>query len=212
VTDAWLQIYWIMGRSQNSRNRKFVIEGNSLKTEPVDLSKVEDPSLIIYEAMLELPDIYLVTNGDQTSTLYETLEKGGTFDEALGTREREPDAPNYTPRISAMVDLREGRPTVSLSVLKANAIDPQYTDRYTYRPAFPATGYGFCITTYMGDGNPLPSFEADPVLVPCEGSAENILHTYWDALNADNRISLAVKHIPVQGGPSTLIVKNRFVD
>jgi hypothetical protein len=178
----------------------------------VDLSKVKDPSLIIYEAMLELPKIYLVTNGDQTRTLYEALRKGGAFDEALKTREREPDAPNYTPRISGMVDLREEQPMVRLSVLKANPIDPEYTDRYTYCPAFPAAGCGFCITTYMGDGNPLPSFEADPVLLPCEGSAEDVLDTYWEALNADNRISLAVKQIPAQGGTSTLIIKNRFTD
>jgi hypothetical protein len=211
VEDAWVQIYWIMGRSENSRNRKFVSEGSSLRTEPVDLAKVKDPSLIIYDAMLELPGVYLVTNGDQTRTLYDTIEQGGSFDEALNTREREPDAPNYTPRISGMVDLRGGQPPVCLNVLKANAVDPALTDRATYRPAFPTKGLGYCITTYMGDGNPLPPFTGEPVLLPCEGSAEEILHTYWDALNADNRISLAVKQIPAQGGESLLIVKNRYV-
>lgn len=211
VEDAWAQIYWIMGRSENSRKRKFVAEGSSLRTEPVDLTKVKDPSLIIYDAMLELPGIYLVTNGDQTRTLYDTIEKGGTFDDALNTREREPDAPNYTPRISGMVDLRDGQSPVCLDVLKANAVDPAFTDRATYRPAFPAKGLGYCITTYMGDGNPLPAFTGEPVLLPCEGSAEDILNTYWDALNTDNRISLAVKQIPEKGGQSTLIIKNRYV-
>ncbi len=211
VEDAWIQIYWIMGRSENSRNRKFVANGSSLRTEPVDLAKVKDPSLIIYDAMLELPGIYLVTNGDQTRTLYTTIEQGGNFDDALNTREREPDAPNYTPRISGMVDLRDGQPPVCLNVLKANAVDPALTDRATYRPAFPQTDLGYCITTYMGDGNPLPPFTGEPVLIPCEGSAEDILNVYWDALNADNRISLVVKQIPSDGSKSTLLVKNRYV-
>lgn len=210
VEDAWVQIYWIMGRSEHSRNRKFVAEGRALRTEPVDLSKVKDPSLIIYDAMLELPGVYLVTNGDQTRTLYDTLEKGGCFDDALNTREREPDAPNYTPRISGMVDLRKDQLRVCLSVLKANAIDPALTDRTTYRPAFPEKGLGYCITTYMGDGNPLPPFSGDPVLLPCKGTADEILHTYWDALNTDNRISLAVKQIPANGGKSTILIKNRY--
>ena len=210
VDDAWIQIYWIMGRSENSRNRKFVADGSSLRTEPVDLARVEDPSLIIYDAMLELPGIYLVTNGDQTRTLYTTIEQGGTFDDALNTREREPDAPNYTPRISGMVDLRDDQPPVCLNVLKANAVDPALTDRATYRPAFPKTGLGYCITTYMADGNPLPPFTGEPVLLPCEGSAQDILNRYWDALNVDNRISLAVKQIPANGDASTLLVKNRY--
>lgn len=209
VTDAWLQVYWIMGRSANSRNRQFVTEGPSLRTEPLDLASVEDPSLIIYDAMLELPGVYLVTNGDQTRTLYDTIERGGRFDEALNTREREPDAPNYTPRISGMVDLRDGQPSVCLSVLKANTVDPALTDRATYRPAFPQPGLGYCVTTYMGDGNPLPPFAGDPLLVPCEGRADEVLHAYWDALNADNRIALAVKQIPSDGSRSTLFVKNR---
>ena len=119
--DAWLMIYWIMGRSDNSRNRKFVAEGGALKTEPVDASMVKDPSLIIYEAMLELPGIYLVSNGDQTRTLYETLQAGGTFDDALATREREPDAPNYTPRISAMLNLQDQPATLMAKLLHSLA-------------------------------------------------------------------------------------------
>jgi IMP cyclohydrolase len=210
VEDAWLQIYWIMGRSPHSQNRRFVVEGGAMRTEPVDASLVQDPSLIIYNAMAELPGIYLVTNGDQTDTLVETLLVGGTFDDALGTREREPDAPNYTPRISGMLDLSKSPVEIALSLLKANVVDPEMTDRFTFRPAVPPPGLGYCITTYVGDGKPLPPFQGDPLLVPCEGSAEEVLGAYWDALDADNRVSLAVKTIPAQGGPGKIVVKNRF--
>jgi IMP cyclohydrolase len=208
--DAWLQIYWIMGRSQHSQNRRFVVDGSAMRTEPVDVSMVKDPSLIIYNAMLELPGVYLVTNGDQTDTLVEMLQAGGTFDDALGTREREPDAPNYTPRISAMLDFNKQPVEIALSILKGNLVDPELTDRFTYRPAAPPPGLGYCITTYQGDGKPLPSFAGDPLLMPCEGSAEEVLTAYWDALDADNRVSLAVKTIPAQGGPGKIIVQNRF--
>ena len=178
----WVLVYWIMGRSENSRNRRFVAAGGVLRTEPVDISKVKDPSLIIYEAMLELPGegagehpgVYLVSNGDQTRTLYETLEAGGTFDDAMGTREREPDAPNYTPRISAALDVRTPPGAMALSLLKANPVDPALTDRYTFRPATPPPGLGFGLTTYMGDGDPLPSFAGDPLLLPCTGDPEAI--------------------------------------
>ena len=208
--DAWLMLYWIMGRSEHSRNRRFVVDGTVLRTEPVDASLVADPSLIIYEAMLELPDRYLVSNGDQTRTLAETLRQGGSFDEALAQREREPDAPNYTPRISAMLDLR-GRPgELALSILKANPVDPALTDRFTFRPALPPAGLGLGLTTYSGDGNPLPSWSGEPLYFPCEGDVKDLLESYWRAFNSANRISLAIKRIPVQGGASTITVRNRF--
>ncbi|MBN1812780.1 MAG: inosine monophosphate cyclohydrolase [Anaerolineae bacterium] len=210
VEDAWLQIYWIMGRSQHSRNRRFVVDGSSMRTEPVDVSLVKDPSLIIYNAMLELPGIYLATNGDQTDTLVETLQAEGTFDDALGTREREPDPPNYTARISAMLDLNKQPVEIALSILKGNTVNPELTDRFTFRPATPPPGLGYCITTYQGDGKPLPPFAGDPLPMPCEGSAEEVLAAYWDALDAENRVSLAVKTIPAQGGPGKIIVQNRF--
>jgi IMP cyclohydrolase len=209
----WVLIYWIMGRSSHSRNRRFVATGPVLRTVPVDESKVDDPSLIIYEAMLELPGIYLVTNGDQTRTLYETITAGGTFDDAMATREREPDAPNYTPRISAALDVRQSpgaQTAVTLSLLKANPVDPLLTDRYTYRPAAPPPGLGFALTTYSSDGDPLPSFTGDPLLLPCRGDAKTICKTYWDALDADNRVALAVKQIPSDGGSSELIIQNRY--
>lgn len=208
--DAWLFVYFIMGRSPNSRNRRFVAEGGTLRTEPVDLAKVEDPSLIIYEAMLDGEGTHLVSNGDQTRTIHDALALGGSFDSALETREREPDAPNYTPRISAIVDKREGEARFALSILKANPLDPEQTDRISFRPARPAAGRGYLLTTYQGDGSPLPSFEGDPLPVPCTGTPAEIIETYWKALDDDNRISLAVKRMPDDGSDPTLEVKNRY--
>jgi len=205
---GWVMLYWIMGRSAHSRNRRFVAEGGTLRTVPVDPQLLTDPSLIIYEAMLELPELYLVSNGAQTRTMYETLRTGGTFEEALAPWAQEPDAPHYTPRISAI--LRLAQQQVTLSILKANPVDPACTDRYTYRPAMPAQGLGIGLTTYRGDGNPLPSFTGDPLLLPCAGSPEDLLNMYWEALDAHNRVALAVKHIHAQGGVGTIIVRNQY--
>ena len=209
-SNAWFIIYWIMGRSTQSRNRRFVAIDGTLRTEPVDASLLTDPSLIIYDAMLELPAIYLVSNGDQTRTIYHDLQSGGSFDSALATREHEPDAPHYTPRISGMLDFRNQSTTLALSILKANPADSLLTDRFTYRPALPPAGYGVGLTTYNGDGTPLPSFQGDPLLLPCNGDSDEVLHAYWEALNPENRISMAVKQIPLQGGTSTIKVLNRF--
>lgn len=209
VEAAWLMVYWIMGRSAHSRNRHFIAEGSRLRTEPVDIHQVEDPSLIIYDAMLELPGIYLVGNGDQVRTVYDALQTGGQFDAALATREREPDAPHYTPRISAMLDLHTSPAGLSLNILKVNPANPEATDRFTYHPATPPAGFGLCLTTYQGDGNPLPSFSGEPLLLPVEGTADQVLDTYWSALDADNRLALAVKQIPQDGGASILILHNR---
>jgi hypothetical protein len=151
----------------------------------------------------------LVSNGDQTRTIYEALQAGRTFDDALATREREPDPPNYTPRISAMLDLRGAQGAITLSLLKANRANPEWTDRYTYRPAPPPAGLGYGLTTYMGDGSPLPSFVGDPLLLPLEGAAQQVLEAYWTALDTKNRVSLAVKHIS-KTGASEILVRNRF--
>lgn len=206
---AWLQVYWIMGRSEHSRNRAFVAEGGVLRTEPLDWEKVRDPSLIVYEAMLERGRQFLASNGDQTRSLLEGLEAGRSPQAALAAREREPDAPNYTPRISGMLDLSGEAPTVFLSLLKANRIDPSGTDRYAYCPSPPVPGFGYGLTTYMGDGDPLPSFKGDPLLLPLEEDAEATLERYWGALDAENRIALAVKEIARSGGASRLLVRNR---
>ena len=208
VPQNWRIIYWIMGRSESSRNRRFVIKGKTLRTEAVNPALLTDPSLIIYEAMLELPGVYLVSNGDQTRTLYEALQTGETFEAALETREREPDAPNFTARISAMLDFRGTIPALALSILKANPIDSALTDRTTFRPALPPEGFGLGLTTYRGDGNPLPSFQGSPLLLPCSGDVHEVVDRYWNALDSENRVALAVKEIV--NGDSQIFVRNRY--
>ncbi|MBI3943827.1 MAG: inosine monophosphate cyclohydrolase [Chloroflexi bacterium] len=208
--NAWMIIYWIMGRSPNSRNRRFVTEGTTLRTEPVDISLVKEPGLIIYEAMLELPGLFLVSNGDQTRTLYKALKSGGELDAALADREREPDAPNYTPRISGMLNLQQARTTIMLSILKANPFDSNLTDRFTFRPAPPPPGFGIGLTTYQGDGNPLPSFRGDPLILPCPGNSKEVMEYYWNALDSDNRIAIAVKWISVPDLASRFTVCSRY--
>ncbi len=208
--EGWYQVYFIMGRSEHSRNRRFVLDGSTLRTEPVDPSKVEDPSLIIYEAMFELNGKFIVSNGDQTKTLYEGLGAGKRFDESLSTREREPDAPNYTPRITGMLEVDAAGERISLNILKGNRIDPENTDRYFYYPSLPEMGLGYGLTTYLGDGSPLPSFSGDPLVLPLEGAAEDILEFYWNALNDENRISIAVKTIAEGGSKSDIILKNKY--
>lgn len=202
-------LYWIMGRSLHSQNRRFVADAGTLRTVPVDESLVQDASLIIYEAMLELPGVQLVSNGDQTRTLRDALRSGGDFAGALESREREPDAPNYTPRISGLLDFRGSQPRLSLSLLKAGRFDPAQTDRFTFCPACPAEGLGYALTTYRGDGNPLPSFEGEPLTLPCAGSAEQVLDRYWQALDAGNRVALAVKDIAPDGRSERVLIRNR---
>jgi hypothetical protein len=143
-------------------------------------------------------------------TLYDVLQAGGSFDAALATRKHEPDAPHYTPRISAMLNTQKRPGSLTLSILKANVVNPDDTDRFTYRPASLPPGLGMGLTTYLGDGNPLPSFRGDPLLLPCPGRVEDVLEAYWRALHPDNRVALAVKHIPEDGGQSQIIVRNRF--
>jgi IMP cyclohydrolase len=206
---SWLQVYWIMGRSDNSRNRVFVADGSELRTEAADPAKLADPTLIIYEAMLELPGAYLVSNGDQTRTAFDVMEAGGRFEDALEMREREPDAPNYTPRISGLIDLRLSPPSIALSILKASAADPSLTDRTTFRPAPPPPGFGLGLTTYQGDGNPLPSFGGEPLWLPLAGPPDEIADTYWGALDRANRVALAVKEISPTG-ESRIALRNRF--
>ncbi|MBN2342335.1 MAG: inosine monophosphate cyclohydrolase [Deltaproteobacteria bacterium] len=201
-------VYFIMGRSVNSRNRRFKFDGDRLWTEPVDESKVSDPSLIIYDAMLATNNVHLVSNGDQTKTIYDFYQQGDCFTKALRTREREPDAPNYTPRISAMIDFSGNTPKIYMSVLSANQVDPAFTDNSMFTPALPGNGNGYCLTTYMGDGDPLPSFNTMPLLMPLEGTVDEVLDTYWNALNSENRVSLGVKEIDADGNLVKIVVKN----
>jgi hypothetical protein len=205
----WTLVYWIMGRSEHSRNRQFVAQGGVLRTQAFDPSLVVDPSLIIYEAMLELPGVQLVSNGDQTRTIADALARGDSFDAALATRAHEPDPPHYTPRISGMLDLRAGQARLSISILRRNPLDPTRSDRTLFQLATPPPGIGRAITTYASDGNPLPSFSGEPLVLPLEGRGSDILDSYWQALDADNRIALAVKTIAPDGSYRELLVKNR---
>lgn len=207
-----LLIYWLMGRSAHSRNRRFEVDGATLRTVPVDPSQVEDPSLIIYDAMLELPGQQLVSNGDQTRTLRDGLQRGISFEQSLRDREREPDAPNYTPRISGLIDVRGESPELYLSLLKADGFDPDRTCRITYQLALPPKGLGLGLTTYMGDGAPLPSYRGEPLVLPCKGDPAQVLMRYYGALDADNRISVAVKQVDRTGRCLGLLVHNRNGD
>lgn len=203
----WAQLYWIMGRSANSRNRRFAVNGPELRTEPLDPALVEDPTNIIYEAMLELDSQYIVSNGDHTRTIHDALAAGARFDDALALREREDDAPNYTPRIAGLLDTRNGAAQISLAILRANDADAAHTDRTIHRPAPPPPGLGYGLTTYATDGNPLPPFRGDPLWLPLIGDLDEILDSYWAALDADNRIALAAKLIPAAGGPSRILLR-----
>lgn len=206
----WTLVYWIMGRSENSRNRRFVAEGGVLRTQAHDPSRLIDPSLIIYEAMLELPGAQLVSNGDQTRTIHEALRRGGSFEAALATRAHEPDAPHYTPRISGLLELRGGPARLTLAILRASPHDPAQTDRSFFQLAEPAPGLGRGLTTYAGEGDPLPSFNGEPLLLPLRGRGSDILAQYWAALDADNRIALAVKTVAPDGDTREVLVQNRY--
>ena len=157
--------YFIMGRSSNSRNRIFVTEGEGIRTQAFDPSKLEDPSLIIYAPVRVLGNKTIVTNGDQTDTIYDGMKGGLTFEQSLRSREFEPDGPNYTPRISGVMEMESGKYGYSMSILKSNNGNPDGCNRYTYSYENPAAGEGHFIHTYMHDGNPLPSFEGEPKLV-----------------------------------------------
>ena len=199
--EVWVQIYWIMGRSENSRNRRFVVGGpadTELRTEARDPALVSDPTNIIYDAMLELPNIYLVSNGDHTRTIQDTIERSARFEDALAVREREDDPPNYTPRIASMLDLR-GHGELAFAILRANAADHEETDRIVWRFPFPPKGLGYGITTYRHDGNPLPPYAGDPLWLPLVGSATEVADAYWNILDEDNKIALAVKVIDAEG-------------
>ncbi|MCR5451335.1 MAG: IMP cyclohydrolase [Lachnospiraceae bacterium] len=187
--------YFIMGRSENSRNRIFVTEGEGIRTEAFDPSKMEDPSLIIYAPVRVLGDNTIVTNGDQTDTVYEGLEKGLTFEESLRSREFEPDGPNFTPRISGIVEPKDGNFSYQMSILKSNNGDDSCCNRYTFTYDNPAAGEGRFIHTYMGDGNPLPSFEGEPTVVSISKDIDSFTDALWESLDQDNKVSLFVRYI-----------------
>lgn len=204
--------YFIMGRSSNSRNRIFVTEGEGIRTEAFDPSKLEDPSLIIYAPVRVLGNDTIVTNGDQTDTVYDGLDKGLTFEQSLRCREFEPDGPNYTPRISGVMHVEDAKYDYSMSILKSNNGNPEACNRYTYCYENPVSGEGHFIHTYMHDGNPLPSFEGEPKLVKIDGAdIDAFADKVWNSLNEDNKVSLFVRFIDIATGTyeTRIINKNK---
>ena len=203
--------YFIMGRSENSRNRVFVEDGQGIRTQAFDPSKLTDPSLIIYAPVRVLGNKTIVTNGDQTDTIYELMDKQQTFEQALRTREFEPDAPNYTPRISGIMHVEDGKYNYAMSILKSNNGNPDACNRYTFAYENPVAGEGHFIHTYMGDGNPLPSFEGEPVLVDIPDDIDEFADTVWNSLNEENKVSLFIRYINVadQTYETRIINKNK---
>ena len=201
--------YFIMGRSTNSRNRVFVTDGEGIRTQAFDPSKLEDPSLIIYAPVRVLGNKTIVTNGDQTDTIYEGMDRQLTFEQSLRSREFEPDAPNYTPRISGIMHVEGGGYNYAMSILKSNNGDPSSCNRYTFAYENPKAGEGRFIHTYMGDGDPLPSFEGEPVLVGIEGGIDEFTRTVWENLNEDNKVSLFVRYIEIATGKYETRIVNK---
>ncbi len=203
--------YFIMGRSENSRNRVFVEDGEGIRTQAFDPSKMTDPSLVIYAPVRVLGNKTIVTNGDQTDTIYELMDRRQTFEQALRTREFEPDAPNYTPRISGIMHIENGGFHYAMSILKSSSGNPEACCRYTFAYENPLAGEGRFIHTYMGDGNPLPSFEGEPTRVDIAGDIDDFTGMVWENLNEENKISLFVRYIDIQTGKyeTRIINKNK---
>ena len=203
--------YFIMGRSENSRNRIFVEDGEGIRTQAFDETKVTDPSLIIYAPVRVLGNKTIVTNGDQTDTIYEGMDRQLTFEQSLRSREFEPDGPNYTPRISGIMHVENGKYSYAMSILKSNNGEPSSCNRYTFAYENAKAGEGHFIHTYMHDGNPLPSFEGEPKLVEIPNDMDGFADMLWNSLNEDNKVSLFVRYIDIATGEvsSKIINKNQ---
>lgn len=201
--------YFIMGRSTNSRNRVFEVSNDDIMTKAFDESRLSDPSLIIYSPVRVLGKKIIVTNGDQTDTIYEYLKDKKTFEDALYTRTFEPDAPNFTPRISGLIDIESGL-KLKLSILKSDEGDESQSLRFFYNYDNPKPGEGFLIHTYKENSNPLKSFEGEPIKVSLKGSIDEFCNSLWNSLNTDNKISLAVRYIDMATGKYEQIIKNKL--
>ena len=201
--------YFIMGRSTNSRNRVFETSDDDIKTKAFDESLLSDPSLIIYSPVRVLGKKIIVTNGDQTDTIYEYLKNKKTFEDALYTRTFEPDAPNFTPRISGLIDIESGL-KLKLSILKSNEGDESQSLRFFYNYDNPKPGEGFLIHTYKENSDPLKNFEGEPIKVSLKGSIDEFSDSLWNSLNTDNKISLAVRYIDMATGKYEQIIKNKL--
>lgn len=203
--------YFIMGRSVNSRNRVFVQDGEGIRTQAFDPSKLSDPSLIIYAPVRVLGNKTIVTNGDQTDTVYDGLKDGLTFEESLRCREFEPDGPNYTPRISGVMEIEDGYYAYSMSILKSNNGNPAACNRYTFSYKNPVAGEGHFIHTYMCDGDPLPSFEGEPEWVSIGNDINEFTDMLWNSLNEENKVSLFVRFIDIATGAYETKIVNKNV-
>ena len=201
--------YFIMGRSENSRNRVFVEDGEGIRTEAYDPSKLLDPSLIIYAPVRVLGNKIIVTNGDQTDTIFDLMDKQMTFEQSLRGREFEPDGPNYTPRISGIMHIESGSYSYAMSILKSNNGNPAACNRYTFAYSTPIAGEARFIHTYMGDGNPLPSFEGEPELVDVLDDIDAYTNLLWENLNEDNKVSLFVRYINLENGSYETRIVNK---
>jgi len=203
--------YFIMGRSSNSRNRIFVEDGKGIRTQAFDPSRLEDPSLIIYAPVRVLGNKTIITNGDQTDTIYEGMDRQMTFEQSLRSREFEPDAPNYTPRISGIMHIENGKYNYAMSILKSNHGDPDSCHRYTFAYEKPKAGEGHFIHTYMHDGSPLPSFEGEPTLIGIDEDIDGFTKMIWENLNEENKVSLFVRFIDIAEGSyeTRIINKNQ---
>lgn len=201
--------YFIMGRSENSRNRVFVEDGDGIRTQAFDPSKLEDPSLIIYAPVRVLGSDTIVTNGDQTDTIYDLMADDATFEQSLRTREFEPDAPNYTPRISSILTVSDGGFNYAMSILKSNNGNGDACNRYTFDYENPVNGEGHFIHTYMHDGNPLPSFEGEPKLIGTMNDMNAFGDMVWNSLNADNKVSLFIRYIDIEDGSIETKIYNK---
>ena len=211
VDGNWIQVYWIMGRSENSRNRIFLEEEKILRTEAADPAKVDDPSLIIYNAMRVRGKSFIVGNGIQTDAIWEGMGKGVNFYDTLQNWDYEPDAPNFTPRISACLDLKRQPGFIWMSILKKDLFHEGGSERQFFTYDFIEPGFGYALTTYEGDGEPLPSFRGCPYLVPLSASnIADIADLYWNNLNEKNKISVAVRSIDVKEHTCNTHVKNRY--
>lgn len=201
--------YFIMGRSSNSRNRIFAEEGEGIRTQAFDPSKLEDPSLIIYAPVRVLGNKTIVTNGDQTDTIYEGMDRQLTFEQSLRSREFEPDGPNYTPRISGIMHIENGTYNYAMSILKSDDGDPSSCQRFTYAYEKPKAGEGRFIHTYMHDGNPLPSFSGEPKKVEIAGDIDEFTQMLWENLNEENKVSLFVRYIDIETGKYETRIVNK---
>ena len=201
--------YFIMGRSENSRNRVFVEDGEGIRTQAFDPSKLTDPSLIIYAPVRVLGNKTIVTNGDQTDTIYEGMDKQMTFEQSLRSREFEPDGPNYTPRISGILHIDSGNFSYAMSILKTDCADPETCNRYTFAYSRPRAGEGHFLHTYMHDGNPLPSFEGEPKRIEVGENIEEFTSLLWNSLNEENKVSLFVRYIDIETGTYETRIVNK---